>query len=76
MNKSAGHGYRIRFSLLLWVLLIYVFIAAPSSAAFVHNPNARFILLAATLLTVSFSIFTFIIWFAERQRSARGVRAK
>ncbi len=75
MNKSTGHRYRVRFSLFLWVALIFLFIITPSNASMVHNPNTRYILLAAMLLTIAFSLFTYIFWVVERHRDAKSQKA-
>lgn len=76
MNKSTGHRYRVRFSLFLWVALIYLMIATPSSAYMVHNPGvARAILVSAMLLTVAFSLFTYIFWVIDRRRESKSHKA-
>jgi len=70
MHKYLGHRYRVRFSILLWVVLLVLFEIAPSNAAFVHNPNNRILLQAAMWITVGFTILTFVLWLVERVRQA------
>jgi hypothetical protein len=47
--------------------LIVVPFKAPAS--FVRNQNSFYILVALLLLTVSFSIFVFVLWLADRRRA-------
>ncbi len=75
MNKPTGHRYRVRFSLFLWVALIFLFIITPSNAYMVHNPNTRWVLLAVMLLTIAFSLFTFVFWLMDRHRDAKSQKA-
>ena len=60
MNRNIGHWYRAGFAALCWVLLLVCYVAAPA---------ARIVLIWMGLLTVSFSIFTLVLWLADRRRA-------
>ncbi len=75
MKSNTGHRYRVRFAILCWVLLIWLCIAAPSSTAMVKNPNTPRIIAAAMLLTVGFTILTFVLWLIERRKSRIAAKA-
>ena len=66
-NSSLGHWYRATFAAVAWVILIVVPFKAPAS--FVRNQNSFYILIAGMLLTISFSIFVFVLWLADKRRA-------
>jgi hypothetical protein len=66
-NSSLGHCYRAAFAAVAWMILIVAPFIAP--AKFVRNPNSFYILISGMLLTVSFSIFVFVLWLTDKRRA-------
>jgi hypothetical protein len=67
MDRLVGHRYRGFFSLLCWAAMLYLFLAGRSGMVFAAHPVSRYILASALLLTMSFTIFTLVIWLADRR---------
>jgi hypothetical protein len=66
-NKQLGHWYRAGFAVVSWAVVTAAPFLAPSS--FVRNRSSFLVLISALLLTISFSIFTFVLWLVDRNRA-------